>query len=1596
MAGIADVAPLAPGGPGRLRRVLGTALVAVGLAGVFVVALAGSVVVHLDFATTRRTARVLANVFFTDFFEGKLEVGEIDRLSLRGVTVRGAVAYDPGGAPIVHATGLRADADVLAIVAGALLGSGDIVIRIPRIHLENADVALQRGGDAVPTIAQTFLPRGPKRPPEPGGRKARVLLDHIEIDHVWAHGDVVPAPPGLDGEVRGVVGRLAVSPEGLTIDVEPSHLDVRAPLPSAAAGTATFRLRGAPGEDVRLEADFDGAVGALDAHATARMQGAHLAGKITIPHATGASITALLPGNPPIPLRVPVAAVIDADGTLPEIGFTTAISFADGGTIDATGKVALRSPVTVDAALLVHRVDPRVVLDVPSATPFDAKGHLLVEAGEDTVIEAGATTDAFTLAGNLIPGVVARAHFAQGVWTGSADVAEVGAPMKGTFSFSARDGLRFAVEAGVASLRAVRRLGLPMDGGGTVEVEGGLLHGVLDAQVKARADGVRGPGSVALASGGVDGRVQGPLDALQVDATAWGSGLHASYYSWEKVLAHVRGPLMAPRVDAALDGGDGESLTTSGQVDVKKQAVTGVKVQLRRHDGTIRGRVARVAAGAGGVKIEGLDVEGDGVGKLAGGLVVAGQEITGKLHGDNVDLEKVARLAGLPWHVAGLANVDVDLRSTRPGQRSGHVSVELVDGEAALLKGVSGLFSASFDGDRVRTDGLFRVVVAPSTAEQALGVAARFDVAAAFGVIADEPCDGAVARVRFTRGDGELPGPLLDPATWRKVTGAVELAADEWNLRCLRRLVPFGLPDVRGRLTTRATVERAPGVRLPSVRDFFAKTLGLEVDGSDWQSLNTDVEVRGAVDGDTGVTSAKVSLLDGALLGSASLSATLDLPLLLDQPERRWASLRRAPLSGRVSVPRNHVTAFAGLPSFVTDRVPLLTGKSGDTLLGEVELEATLKGTLDAPAADVRLDAWGLALASVQQTLGGRALQPVLGDWGVPVDVTAHAGYDGREAKLDELRVSIDETAVAGAAGKLALPFADLLAGNVHPTGSFSAHLDALPLDKIPALADADIRGHLSGTLAMEGIGTKPSLHLALDMPDAGVGAGAAYDHATVALDIKAPQPTAAGPRSTSKLRVAVSGPKSGALTTSVTHGVSWLGGAVPVLDPDFPGQLELTAHQFRIAAAAPFVAAVASRMDGVLDGEARIGWSDGKAGGAARFDGVHLTLARGALTLPQLGQELHDISFKIVGGGDGAVAVSDVQARGTKGLITGSGSAQFNGLVPRDAALAFTIKKGEELPITLEGVALGDASGEITLSGKALAHGWALKVGIPRLLLELSPSLGRSVISTDDNPDILVRDAFRPVEALDVRGRRISIVFDPVNVDVTGNIRGNTLDGSLVASKPIHVELGGKKPRVSGAINIVRGKLEMLHKPFEIEEGNLQLHPEDPDKIDVHVTARWDSPDGQIFIEYDGLLSPINPEKIKFRSPTIPEDRIIATLLGGADQATPAGTAQGTAAAIPGQSLATQLIAQQFSAQIAQNISTSIGTGDDGSIRPGLTYRHDNLSVDVSTYSNTRAQHSLGTVDWRFYRNWVLRGRVDVGSDTQTSGLDLLWQYRY
>ena len=54
---------------------------------------------------------------------------------------------------------------------------------------------------------------------------------------------------------------------------------------------------------------------------------------------------------------------------------------------------------------------------------------------------------------------------------------------------------------------------------------------------------------------------------------------------------------------------------------------------------------------------------------------------------------------------------------------------------------------------------------------------------------------------------------------------------------------------------------------------------------------------------------------------------------------------------------------------------------------------------------------------------------------------------------------------------------------------------------------------------------------------------------------------------------------------------------------------------------------------------------------------------------------------------------------------------------------------------------------------------------------------------------------------------------------------------------------------------------------------------------------------------------------------------------------------------------------------------------------------------MPLGGYGGTAASKTGRTtlsVDWHFWKNWLLRGTVGLGADEPMSGLDFLWQYRY
>jgi translocation and assembly module TamB len=1571
-------------GPGRFRRVLGGALAAMGLTAVFAGALVASLVLHLDFAVTRRTVRFFGNdLFLGTAFKGKLVLGEVDRLTLLhgGLAVRSAVAYDPRGVQAARLDGLRVD--ISGLLKGVLFGKNEMRVAAPLVHVDHADLLLERGPAGGLTIAEVFAPRVPSPPPPPGGAPFHLALERIEIDHIWVHGEVAP-PTVLDTEVQGLVASVAVDPDGVTINAQKLHIDARAPLPLPLTATTSLHMKLA--EVMEIAGAIDGKVGDIDLHVEGKLDGQHVTARVDVPHATPAAIAAFLPKGTTLPLHATLSETLEVEGDLPDLKVKSRLAVDGGGDITVDGKVHAAAPVHIEADAVVAKVDPRVALDLPSATPINAKAHGELDAGGALKIKATATTEPFQLGPNLVPGVDAEAKLEDGVWTATAHVHETGAPATASVTFD-KEGLRFEASVDVPSIHAYPRVKLPVTGAAQVQVAGVFRDGVLDAKVRGRYSGVTAPGGVSVDGGTIEGHVTGPVDALEVDAAVAARGVRASDYAWQTVRVTARGPVMAPRVDALLDEGNGQTVHASADVDPKAGAAYGIHLNVKRKDGEIDGGVQRVSWSGGGVVVAGLTLGGDGVGKIAGGLTVRDKEIVGRLRGTDVDLGKVAAIAGLRAQVGGLANVDIDLASSHAGSRTGHVAIELQDGKAPKIDGVSALFTATFDGDKVKADGLLRLIARAAPG----GDADKDD---------DERCDGAIAQVVVTGGEGQTAGPLLDPATWEKLSGRLHFAADDWNLHCVSRLAPIGvlLSDIRGKLTTRATIERRPGAPLPTVRGFLVKTHGLQVAGAKpllggapaWESRSMDVEVRGSLDTATGVATTAVTLFDGGKMLGTDVSATLDLPAILGTPEQRLASLRKAPLSGHISIPRRAVKSFKTLPSFIAQQIP--------PVQGDVQLDASLEGTIEQPYVKVKAQGWDLAYYAPG------SLRPVA----LPVSFAVATTYDGHALALDahvQHTEQHKEHEVLAANGKLEIELADIFAKKKpQPRGGLTVKLTDLPFNELPALTDRDISGHLGGTIAVTGLGEKPSVLVDLSSPDLKIGQDLAYDHAAVRVDLPAPTGAASKGLASAPLtaKIDLASKTGGSLTAGASATVQWEDGLVPSPDMSRPASGSLVADHFRIAALTPFLTGVLSRLDGRLDGRATAELARLAEPENAKL-AVSLDLTGGVLNVDKLGQELHDVGVSIKSQPDGSIAIRDLRARGTKGALEGSGSVRLAGVRFVGASAAIGIKPGEALPVMLDGVPYGDLNGTITVEAKRAGSDTTVDVNIPKLHLELPSAVGRGVQSLDDNPDITIAQAApKEKEPAPAGPSRLAITFHIGEIDIAGkHILGQieSLNLGLTGSKqaPLEVTIADGT-KLTGVIKLPRGKIELMKKSFEIERGEITMNPKDAGNPYIDVTAKWESPDGTIYLDYVGSLLPATMEKIHCRSQTLAADQCLKTVLfGSADISTGAGA----------QALGMQVLAQQFSTQISDNCSTDLGTTDDGSVRPGVKCTLGKFEIEGSTYdgappgqpsnsSVAKTQRILGTVDWPFWHNWRLRLNVDAGSEESVTGVDVLWQYHY
>lgn len=1591
---------------------------AAGLGCVFTGALAGGVVLHLDLPVTRRTVERLVRGALAGVFEGSVEAQEIERIGLDGVKIGRVVVRAPDGVEVIRARGVRAEASVPAIVRSAL-GSGDLVIDLPFVRIEEAEVLVEPNAAGQISIAAAFRPR--PKPAAPPGRDVRLALDRVEI----GDGHVTGKPAGdrpLDADVHRLAGSVKVEPGLVAVDVSPTGVKERGLLPGQIAGTAEYHLRvfgpktpddTASPQGTRMWATFGGQVGEVELVAQGLLAGDHVEVTAHAPRARPAQVKALVPAYP---LRDTVAVDVDVQGDLPRLAFSADAQTESHGAAGAKGWIELGVPLRGEVTFRTEGLDPRVAGPDLPAVRVTSAGKVTGEIGAITSVRIDARTEATSLAGQPVPAAEATAVFDGFTWTGSVKAHEPGAPVQGTFTVQEGGAVRFDASAKAPSLAKVPRLGGKLGGAASVRATGVFKGGAVDATVKGSVSGLTAKGGVRVARGTVSGRVSGPLSDLAVDATVSASDAEAGGYAVDDAVVHVSGPVTRPRVSAHLVDVNDTRIDASGVVDVKAAAASRVKVRVEREGAVASGQVARIGAGRGGVAIEGVALSSPELGKVEGSLRVTGGELSGTLRAKDLDLTALRKLAALPYSIGGKVDADVALRPAKGG-RKGHLRLSLREGSLAIVKGVAGEVNARFDGDRVEGGGEVTL--------RGLG----------------ERCDRTIATVRLDGVDGHITGPLLSAKTWAGATGRVDVKADDWDLECLAGFVPVGLPisEIHGLLAAKFSLLRDKDQRLPSVHDLKARSYYLTVVGPEgpegeaqWASRDLDFELDGDVDARTGETRLTLGLFDEELFAETKVAASLDLEALLD-PARRAASLVSSEIAATFSMPRRDLVRFRTLPTFVRDRLPPLTG--------EVSLDATLVGPIARPQVVVRALGAGVAPQPDEKS----AASP----WLPRVDAGAFVYYDGSRA--------VGEAQVARAgSGKQVLvsevsvsaPIEKVLAGAApatYLTARGTATLDAFPLADVPTLGDRAIGGHVTGTIDVEGLGEDPSLTVDLRAADLAIGSDLVFPEARVSLLTRragASSPSleprgasgapagggGAGPV-VAIADLALRDRQGGALDASGYVQLDWGRAFVPALRRDRPADLHARFAGFRLAAIEPFTGGLVREVGGALDGAVRMGWGrlEDTDRGTLLAD---LRLTNGSFYLPLLGQQLRLVGEKpgpvhITASTGGLVRVENLAAEGDTGRVHIAASAQLDGLTFRSATGRLAIAEREALPVMLGGVELGEAWGTMDLSARTSGREIAVDARSSNLHFTLPPSSRRDVQDLAPNPDITIsHQPPSPEEDRRAPGRPIAVAVHLDGAVIEGS--GIYLKLSTAPGSPPTFVLGGPTTVASGDVRVVSGSIEQVNRKFVVDQGSVQFQGEVGNPY-INATAHWDAPDGsRLFVDYVGTLKPISRTKLQLRSnPPRSQQEILAMLLfgsetGGEAVAGTTGASQGVGTAV-GQTAADlggELAAQQLNALLGsfvplKGLSTRLGASEAGGLKGSLVYRVGDTVTALATYEGAApgggassagagagASGSL-TLDWRFYRNWLIRAKLGAreeasSPDRFTGTVELLWQYRY
>ncbi len=822
------------------------------------------------------------------------------------------------------------------------------------------------------------------------------------------------------------------------------------------------------------------------------------------------------------------------------------------------------------------------------------------------------------------------------------------------------------------------------------------------------------------------------------------------------------------------------------------------------------------------------------------------------------------------------------------------------------------------------------------------------------------------------------PGSALEPAAWQKATGAASLAAKVPLPEALSLFGPAGAPlrATAGRVSLEATVRRADAARLPTLSaEAITEKITLEL---------PDGVVRG-------VDARLVARFDGEGRGAYVGAELYDRAGTLVRVEGTGEVPARALAGGPLPNDLVFDTPFE-LSVHVPERRVREMPVAARYARGDERVTMTLawSGSLRRPALEVRA-----CLADVEPPEGGRGRYSL--------DVTST--YDGRLARL-EARARNARREVADVSARAEVASADLAARGADApwVANATARFHNAPLSALPPLNGRRWGGRLDGEFVLENLRRDARARGWLVAKNLRLG-DAVYESVSVEAGVENGKA-----RALAQVRQ-----RQGGATLEAEVPARWGAEIAPTPDLMAGWRARATARSLRVAILGALAPAAVSDLDGVVDADATF---EAKNGGAPTGE-ARVALRQGRAYVVALGQGFHDIEARAALARDGRVSVEGLSARGTTGRLYGSASGQVTPAGDASITGSLRIPRDEPLPVTFEGEALGEASGEIALRGrvaKAAARTEA-DVDVRSLYMRLSETSANDLqtLEPDENVRVGIRRRggnFEPVPlakppkakpapeqlAAKPNTTRVTVKLGDVMV-VRGTEVRVGVGGQIVAQLAEEMSLDGQIKLRPG------GYFEVQGRRFRVENGTVTFGGggEVSDAV-IIATASWDAPDGtKVFADFAG---PVGSGRLTLRSePARSTNEIVALLVfGTADSATAfqsnknQGSGTGGLPVSAGGAIAAKGLNNALYRMTKLDVQARLDTSK-GNPRPEVVVPlTPSLSLEVSHVigmppPGQSPDRNFVALEWRFHRRWALE---TMAGDKGRTAVDAFWTYSY